>query len=181
MADEVVLGIDPGRRWTAGVVRLGDEALYGWTVGPVDESGRLSPAAVDNVVDMAAFGRYLIRVMGEIQTSARHAPGGRIKLACKVITPPVGRITLAAWLIPRQVVAGVLGFAPDTMLIRPDGHGKRRPVTEHYPTALWPACGPRRNRPATWGPCEAPRGERDHERAAYDIAGVAAGLLEPRY
>jgi hypothetical protein len=100
-------------------------------------------------------------------------------VACKVVTPPGGWIALADWLVPRQVVAGVLGAAPSTILIRPDGHGKRRPVAEHYPAALWPTRGARGGRPATWGPCEARRGEREHERAAYDIAGAAAALLRP--
>ena len=175
-----VLGIDPGRRWTAGVLRVGSDALWGWTVGPVDAAGRPDASAVDEVDDVAAFARYMRRVLDHIEAALdRHE--GRVYLACEVIVPPLGRrIPMADWLIPRQILAGLLAFDPGTLLIRAAGHGKARPVTEHYPAALWPAKGRRGGRPAHWGPCEARRGERDHERAAYDIAGAGARLLARR-
>jgi hypothetical protein len=178
MTDVAVLGIDPGRRWTAGVLRVGDDAVHGWTLGPVDATGRPDSAAVDNVHDVAAWARYMARIIDAIEDTVTRAPGGRVALACEVVVPPAGRrIALGDWLIPRQVLAAVLGYDPRTVLIRPDGHGKRRPLTEHYPAALWPAKGNRGGRPASWGPSEARRGERDHERAAYDVAGAAAEVL----
>lgn len=183
MSDLTVLGLDPGRRWTAGVLRVGASAEYGWTVGPVDDQGRPSPAAVDDVHDLTAWARYMARLVDMIETTIeRHqaAGGGRVHLACEVVVPPGGRISLADWLIPRQVVAGVLAYDPRTVLIRPGAHGKRRPVQDHYPPALWPAKGRTGGRPDIWGPCEARRGERDHERAAYDVAGAAAVLLARR-
>jgi len=190
-----VLGIDPGRRWTAGVVRVGAAAAHGWTIGPVDEAGDPSPAAVDNVHDLAAWARYMARLIDVIEaTVERHrvAGGGRLHLACEVVIPPgpSTRLRLADWLIPRQIVAGLLAFDPAVILVGPDDHGKAhydrdsshrlvraRPVSEHYPPELWPAKGPVGGRPASWGPNEARRGERDHERAAYDVAGAAAELL----
>jgi hypothetical protein len=192
VAEEMaVLGIDPGRRWTAGVLRVGTAAVHGWTLGPVDEVGRPSPAAADNVHDLAAFGRYMGRLVDMIEaTMDQHRATGRVHLAIEVVVPPGGRIALADWLIPRQIVAGVLTFDPRATLIRPDAHGKAhydrdgrgrlvraRTVSAHYPPALWPAKGTTGGRPSTWGPNEARRGERDHERAAYDIAGEAAELL----
>ncbi|MFE3454977.1 hypothetical protein ACFXJ8_39245 [Nonomuraea sp. NPDC059194] len=194
MSGEVaVLGIDPGRRWTAGVLRAGERALHGWTIGPVDVAGRPSAAAVDNVHDLAAWARYMGRLIDVVEATvqAHQVAGGRpVRLACEVVVPPGGRIALADWLIPRQIVAGLLAFDPTVMLIAPGGHGKRhydrdgagrlvraRPVTADYPPEFWPAKGQSGGRPAGWGPCEARRGERDHERAAYDIAGAALAQL----
>jgi hypothetical protein len=124
----------------------------------------------------------------------RAASGGRVHLACEMVVPPGGRIALADWLIPRQIVAGLLTFDPGLVQIKPDAHGKRhydrdargrlvraRPVSADYPPELWPAKGATGGRPATWGPNEARRAERDHERAAYDIAGAAAELLAARH
>jgi hypothetical protein len=180
MANELaVLGIDPGRRWTAGVLRVGRAAVHGWTLGPVDVHGRPDAAAVDNAHDLAAWARYMARLLDAVEDTMARAPdGGRVALAVEVIVPPAGRrIALADWLVPRQIVAGLLGYDPRAVLVRPDAHGKARPVAEHYPPALWPAKGRTGGRPPSWGPCEARRGERDHERAAYDIAGVGAAVL----
>ncbi|MCO6011729.1 hypothetical protein NE236_42965 [Actinoallomurus purpureus] len=197
MSDMAVLGVDPGRRWTAGVVRVGAVAVHGWTIGPVDEQGRPSPAAADNVHDLRAWARYMARLIDTIDaTIEQHqaAGGGRVYLACEVVLPPGGgRIALADWLVPRQIVAGLLGYDAGLVLVRPDAHGKAhydrdernrlvraRPVTENYPPELWPTKGHTGGRPASWGPNEARKGERDHERAAYDIAGVAAAELLAR-
>jgi hypothetical protein len=180
VAELAVLGVDPGRRWTAGVLRVGAAAVHGWTLGPVDAQGHPSPAAVDNVHDLTAWARYMRRLVDTIETTMdrhRAAGGGRVALACEMVIPPGGRIALADWLIPRQIVAGLLTFDPGLVQIRPDGHGKARPVSDHYPPELWPAKGNRGGRPDTWGPNEARRGERDHERAAYDIAGAAIAVL----
>lgn len=189
-----VLGIDPGRRWTAGVLRRGDEALHGWTIGPVDQQGRPAAAAADNPHDLAAWARYMARVIDQVEATVdahRTAGGGPVRLACEVVVPPGGgRIALADWLIPRQILAGLMTYDPGLLLVRPDAHGKRhydrdgagrlvraRPVSAAYPPAFWPAKGSVGGRPASWGPSEARRGERDHERAAYDIAGAALAQL----
>jgi hypothetical protein len=193
VTDIAVLGVDPGRRWTAGVLRVGPAALHGWTVGPVDDKGVPSPSAVDNVHDLRAWARYMARVVDTIEATAeqyRAAGGDRVFLACEVVTPPGGRIALADWLIPRQVVAGLLAYDPSVLLIRPADHGKAhydrgadgrlvraRPVSANYPPELWPTKGKAGGRPSTWGPIESRRGERDHERAAYDVAGAGAELL----
>lgn len=176
-----VLGIDPGRRWTAGVLRVGTDAVYGWTLGPVDQGGRLDPAAVDDVDDVAAWGRYMRRLLDAIEATVdRYQGQGPVHLACEVVVPPGRRsaIALADWLVPRQIVAALVAYDPHVVLVRPDAYGRARPVSEHYPPELWPARGGRGGRPPHWGPCEARRGERDHERAAYDIAGAAARVLQ---
>lgn len=175
-----VLGVDPGRRWTAGVLRVGDRAVYGWTLGPVDADGRPDASAVDDVDDVAAWARYMRRVLDAVERTVDRA-GGPVALACEVTVPPSGRrIALADWLVPRQILAGLLAYDPGTVLIRNAAHGRRRPVESHYPPELWPARGGRGGRPASWGPNEARRGERDHERAAWDIAGAGAAVLARR-
>ena len=174
-----VLGVDPGRKWTAGVLRVGEAAVDGWTVGPVTPKGVLDASAIDNIDDIESWGRYMRRILDLIEAtvdSHRAAGGGPVHLAVEMVVPPGGRrIALADWLIPRQVVAGLITYDPNVVLVHPDGHGKHRPVAEHYPPQLQPfRPGTPAGRPPTWGPCEARRGERDHERAAYDVAGVAA-------
>ncbi|MBB4920995.1 hypothetical protein [Streptosporangium saharense] len=179
-----VLGIDPGRRWTAGVLRVGADALDGWTLGPVAPDGRPDATALDNVHDLTAWGRWMARIVDAVERTIEQY-GAPVRLATEVVVPPGGRIALADWLIPRQVVAGLLAFDPGTILVRPDGHGKAhydrdgagrlvraRPVQAAYPVPFHPGA-----RPSTWGPSEARRGERDHERAAYDIAGAALAIL----
>lgn len=196
VAELAVLGIDPGRRWTAGVLRVGAAAVHGWTLGPVDEHGRPAPAAADDVHDLTAWARYMARLLTAIETTMdqhKAAGGGRVALACEVTVPPGGKIALADWLVPRQILAGLLAFDASLIQIRPDAHGKAhydrdargklnraRPVSANYPPEFWPAKGRTGGRPASWGPCEARRGERDHERAAYDIAGAAAAVLLAR-
>jgi len=175
-----VIGIDPGARWTAAVLRIGDHPVYGWTYGPVNRLGELDPAALSNPDDWAAFGRYAGRVLdalGQLVTDAERRHGG-VRIAVEALNVPVGwrsvghgrynRLPLADWLTPCRMVAAVLGAYPDARLVLPDQLG-RRPA-EDYPREL------RGPRPADWGPGEARRGERDHERAAYDVAGLAAAM-----
>lgn len=169
-----VLGIDPGSRWTAGVLRAGDDAVYGWTAGPGSDD---EAKALDDADDLAAVGRYVSRVMGQIETTldlAEQRGFERVRLAVELTRVPIGwrngrrtSISLVDWLVPRQVSVGILGAYPATRIVLADRHG--RAEMDSYPAEL------RRRRPPGWGPNDSPRGERDHERAAYDIAGVAAG------
>ncbi|MGH3574118.1 MAG: hypothetical protein ACRDUW_20235 [Pseudonocardiaceae bacterium] len=175
-----VIGIDPGARWTAAVLRVGDHPVHGWTLGPVNRLGELDVAALDNPDDWAAFGRYAGRVLdalGQLVTEAEQHHGA-VRVAIEAMNVPVGwrsvghgrynRLPLADWLTPTRTVAAVIGAYPDARLVLPDKLG-RRPA-DAYPHEL------RGPRPADWGPGEARRGERDHERAAYDVAGLAAAM-----
>lgn len=175
-----VIGIDPGARWTAAVLRIGDHPVHGWTYGPVNRIGELDAAALANPDDWAAFSRYAGRILdalGQLVTEAEQHHGA-VRVAIEAMHVPVGwlsvahgrynRLPLVDWLIPTRMVAAVLGAYPDARLVPPDKLG-RRPA-EDYPREL------RGPRPADWGPGEARRGERDHERAAYDVAGLAATM-----
>ncbi|MEU8347840.1 hypothetical protein AB0C74_39600, partial [Spirillospora sp. NPDC048832] len=142
--------------------------------------GQPDAAAADDVHDVAAWGRYMRRVLDMVEATTDRA-GGPVYLACEVIVPPGGRrIALADWLIPRQLCAGLVAYDPGAVLIRANNHGKRRPLNVHYPPEFWPRGSTSGGRPASWGPNEARRGERDHERAAWDVAGAALRVLARR-
>ncbi|HEX3781314.1 MAG TPA: hypothetical protein VHX38_16760 [Pseudonocardiaceae bacterium] len=174
------IGVDPGQTWTAAVLRVGDTAVHGWTMGPVDRSGTVIRDALNEVDNWDAFALYTARLVEGLDELADYARTrwGEVRIGIEVPGVPIGwrpgsppkfqRLPMRDWLIPRQVAAAVLGAYPQARLIRPD-HLGRRPAHE-YPADL------RGARPPSWGPCEARKGERDHERAAYDVAGRAMVL-----
>lgn len=173
-----VLGVDTGSRWTAGCLRFGDQAIYGWTLGPRDELGNRNVKALDKWDDLAAVRRYCLRIGEKIEHTldiAEKRGIERIRIAVEATVVPVGyidgrktRISLVDWLVPREVLIALLVMYPDARIVAPDHHGQR-PSAE-YPPAL------RGRRPADWGSNENPKGERDHEQAAYDVAGIGALL-----
>jgi hypothetical protein len=174
------IGVDPGQTWTAAVLRVGDTAVHGWTMGPVDQAGTVRRDALNEVDAWDAFVRYAARLVAGLDELADYATTrwGEVRVGVEVPHVPVGwrpgsapkfqRLPMRDWLIPRQVAAVVLGAFPRARVVQPD-HLGRRPARE-YPAEL------RGTRPAEWGPCEARGGERDHERAAYDVAGLAMVL-----
>lgn len=174
------IGVDPGQTWTAAVLRVGDTAVHGWTMGPVDHAGTVRRDALNDVDAWDAFALYVARLVAGLDELAEYATNrwNEVRVGIEVPHVPIGwrpgsapkfqRLPMRDWLIPRQVAAGVLGAFPQARLVQPD-HLGRRPARE-YPVEL------RGTRPATWGPCEARGGERDHERAAYDVAGLAMAL-----
>lgn len=176
------IGVDPGQTWTAAVLRTGDFAEHGWTIGPVDASGTIRRDALNEPDAWDAFALYVRRLMDALDELVEYAirQHGEARVAVEVPGVPIGwqpgsprkfqRLPLRDWVVPRQVAAAVLGAYPNAKPVRPDHHG-RRPASA-YPREL------RGTRPLSWGPCEARGQERDHERAAYDVAGV--GMLMPR-
>jgi hypothetical protein len=176
------IGVDPGQTWTAAVLRVGDAAVHGWTMGPTDRTGTVLRDALNEVDAWEPFARYAARLVTGLDDLADYATSrwGEVRIGVEVPGVPIGwrpgsaakfqRLPMRDWLIPRQVAAAVLGAFPAAKLVVPD-HLGRRPARE-YPVEL------RGTRPPTWGPCEARGGERDHERAAYDIAGLA--MAQPR-
>lgn len=176
------IGVDPGQTWTAAVLRVGDSAVHGWTMGPVDHTGTVRRDALNDVDAWEAFARYVARLIAGLDELVDYARTrwGEVRVGVEVPHVPIGwrpggaakfqRLPMRDWLIPRQVAAAVLGAYPTARPVQPD-HLGRRPAAE-YPVEL------RGTRPPSWGPCEARGGERDHERAAYDVAGLA--MTQPR-
>lgn len=172
MNNKPVLGINPGSRWTSAVVRLGDLPVTGWTIGPTTPEGYPDRTALNDPDDVEAQARYVARVLELVDATFDAAAGqwGTCRVAVKSIDVPVsvrhGRrspVQVVDWLIPRLVVLAVLSayegvIIPASSVLR----------SETYPAALVGT------RASEWGPNEAPQGERDHERLAYDVAGLGA-------
>lgn len=176
------IGVDPGQTWTAAILRIGDHADHGWTLGPVDKFGTIRRDALNEVDNWDDFARYVRRLRDALDELVDYTVRrfGEARVAIEVPGVPIGyqpgsarkfqRLPLRDWVIPRQVAAAVLGGYPEAKVVRPDGYGRRAAGT--YPPAL------RGRRPPSWGLNEARKGERDHERAAYDVAGAA--MVMPR-
>ncbi len=172
-----VIGIDPGARWTGAVLRIGDRSVTGWTFGPIDVDGSRAYDAIDDVDDLAAMARYIDRItsaVADLEKLGEEMTGRTAVIALEAIVVPIdwkarrpGRIAIRDWLNPRQVVIGILAVYPGAVLVSPAGV---RPTSE-YPAQL------RKTPPEGWGPVESRRRERDHERAAYDVAGVVLDHL----
>jgi hypothetical protein len=173
------IGVDPGAVWTAAVLRVRDQAVHGWTIGPLDRFGLPARRALSDPDDWAALHRYLARVIDNLDELVDYARRhyGAVRVGIETPKVPVGyqpgsgkynRLPLVVWLVPKLVTAGVLAVFPDARRVLPD-HLAQRPTAE-YPREL------RGSRPPEWGPNETPKHERDHERAAYDVAGLAASL-----
>lgn len=170
------IGIDPGSKWTAAVLRVGNAAITGWTLGPVDRLGRPDRHALNNPDDWPAFSRYTNRLISHLEELVAYAEAvyGAVRIAIEIAVVPSGwqptgggknRLPLADVLLPRMIAAAVLGAFPDARLVPPDKYGSR---AAEVPAEL------RGRRPAHFGPNETPRGERDHEQAAWHVAGVGA-------
>ncbi|GAB3902543.1 hypothetical protein GCM10029964_093170 [Kibdelosporangium lantanae] len=138
------IGVDPGQTWTAAVLRVGGQAVHGWTIGPTDKWGTVRRELLNEVDNWDAFSRYVLRLVDALDELTRYAEQtfGEVRVAVEIPHVPVGfqeaatprrfqRMRLCDWVIPRQVAAAVLGQYPEAKIIAPDGHGSR-PV-EEYP------------------------------------------------
>lgn len=178
-----VIGVDPGFRWTAAVLRVSGEAVNGFTLGPLNADGLRDPRAHDGM-SAAALARYVTRIGSHLDQLYDVAEAyGPPRVAVEVPTPPRGyrQIPLRAWLVTHTVAWAMVGRYDGVVLVPPDINGARHQrsrggdgdMAAHYPK---PLC---RRRPTGWMPNEAPRQARDHERAAYDVAGAALAALTP--
>src|SRR5262245_1263109 len=166
-------------RWSSGILRLNDVAVDGFTIGPRDKHGRLSPEATDDCTfgSAAIYGSYIVDWVEKLFGKAIELGLGEPLIAVEAPSPPQGfrDIPLRAWYVPTVVAAEVIGRFGAVSMIPADGNGKRHlpknggdgDMTAYYPDVL---C---RRRPADWLANEEPRTSRDHERAAYDVAGRA--------
>ncbi|KWW97382.1 hypothetical protein LI90_4354 (plasmid) [Carbonactinospora thermoautotrophica] len=167
MTAPVVLGVDPGRRWTGLAVRSGaaclahrvveragdeDGGFRGVGVGPAYLAAVL--AAVDELA--AAHDVDLVAVEGVTRPSwhVRDRAGG-----ARAAADPTGVLGAAI------VLGAVLGHRPDAILI-PPGHNGDMPLYAYPAELVSPA--ERRN-----GMNRIGSGLLRHARSAYDIAGQA--------
>src|SRR5262245_7966402 len=67
------IGVDPGQTWTAAVLRVGDTAVHGWTMGPVDQAGTVRRDALNEVDAWDAFVRYAARLVAGLDELADYA------------------------------------------------------------------------------------------------------------
>lgn len=161
-AGKPVLGIDPGSRYTAVVVRDGDVVLHATTL--------VRPEKM-NSTDWA------LEVLVGVKVILAEFP--KVPLAVEGINPPTGfHRGQKATLNPRDILrAGIVLGAivatwPDITIIPPGGNG-----SNHY--SHYPACLIGR-RPADLPGSTNSAGTRDHEQSAYDVAGKAVATAYPR-
>lgn len=168
-----VIGVKPGWRWTSGVLRIGETAVDGFTLGPVGTrraNDRMEPDAIYGYTERIGFH------LDAIYDRAVEMGHGRPGVAVELPTGPQGgkghTSVLRAFLITWTVAWFVIGRF-DAVPIPADGNGRRHlpenggtgKLGDYYPTALI------RRRPETWTSNETDRNERGRERAAYDVAG----------
>lgn len=169
-----VVGIDPGGRWTGVVLRHGDDVVTGTTLGPVNGDGEPDLTALDpdDVTGLRARMKYVRSVVATVRRLFEESEKrelGTPGVAVEAITPPRPKAPHArrSWLVPTAVMYGVVGTFHDARLISAAPARK----SADYPRDLVGAP------PAHWldyGGVHVPKRRRDHERAAYDVAGALA-------
>lgn len=177
MSRLAAVGVDPGARWTAAVLRVGDRAINGFTLGPVGADGMPARKANDDL-GAAALDRYTDRIgkhLDDLCDLSVELGYGEPLIGVErfKISESYRHIPTYAWLISWTVYWYVKGRYNGVKTIPNDGNGYRHlerlggtgKMDAYYPADL---C---RRRPAGWWANEAPRTPRDHERAAYDVAG----------
>lgn len=162
----LVLGIDPGAKYTGIVLVEDDKPLQAQTVAR--QAGWSDKAWIERVVtacDAVAQGagerKYLVAVEG-LRRPQKGLNGRYVGFSPKVME---GVMEAAV------AYAAVLAVYEDAHVVAPNRNGEQRPADE-YPAELV------RGRPTWFLPNEAPRGTRQHERSAFD---VALGLLRQQH
>lgn len=155
----ISLGIDPGARYTALVVRDGDAVLHATTITR-DKDQEPIPYAREVVARLTPIvneykSRYPNLVIGiEGVTDPKGFNRGK-----RAAINPAG-------IVRTGVTAGALAIAlPEAVIVPPGGSGSLH--TSHYPPEL------QGRRPATLEGNSNGAGTRRHEQSAYDIAGKA--------
>ena len=166
-----VIGVDPGWRWTAGILLVGDDVIDGFTLGPIGSrkaNDAMDPAALDAYTDR--IGAALDELWDQA-VALGHTP----RVAVEMPTVPIGNkrfvAKFRAYKITNDVAWFVKGRFNATRIRNTDNFGHRHEkarggsgiIGDYYPASLI-------RRRQLRGPCQAPDGERNHERAAYDVA-----------
>jgi hypothetical protein len=172
----LVLGVDPGERWTGVVLRRRDDLLDHVVI----DRRKVDPTTevVSDVYLWAA--EEAIRDILHRHDLVGLTGTPALTLAVEDFTKPIGYRTIRpAQLIGMGVISGWLRRAfPDSLMVSPIGnsHGK-------YPLAVYPADlvspGERRyaHRMKTWTKRAPQNSGISHAREAWDVAGDAAHTL----
>lgn len=158
----VTIGVDPGARNTAVSVRQGREVLYSATIRrddktiPTDWARESVDFVLENVIPL--FPNYQLGVE-DVVVPQSHMNGRKSMIS------PKNPIHLAL------VVGGFVLEFRDAVVVRPGKNGSQ--PLDFYPDSL------RGRRPKDL-PGINNAGTRDHERSAYDVAGVADQLFRER-
>jgi len=162
MSNKIFIGIDPGPKYTGVVVRQGEEVLHASTyVRPKDMLPITWAVTVTNLVLTDVIAKYPEAKVGiEGVTVPNAYNGGKLAMINPKSTIHLG------------IVVGAFAFAlPDAVIVRPGKNGSQ---------PVYPACLSGR-RPSELAGTNAGAGTRNHEKSAYDVAGLAEGLHNDRY
>lgn len=160
---KVVIGVDPGARYTGVVVRDGDCVLHAETI--------VRPLELQSPTEWALKVTERLAEIIKIH-------GGKIPMGVEGISDPKGfQNGKRAALNPRDIIragivlGAVVALWPDAVVVAPGKNGSQHYTK--YPSVL---IG---KRPADLPGSTNGAGTRDHEQSAYDVAGKAAGLIFP--
>jgi hypothetical protein len=174
----VTLAFDPGSKFTAGLLREGAEAIDAFTLALAYPDAGDPNAVLD---DHEALRAYTDRITEQGLTLwDKHYAGKPVRVVIEAHNRPrrggrYGNIPIRDWVIPRMVIAAVTSAFPGAVILPPQRAGGRHKVSnggtgrpaDYYPAVL---IG---RRPTSWGLNEAHDRVRDHEQAAYTLAGLA--------
>ncbi|HET8971188.1 MAG TPA: hypothetical protein VFN19_09030 [Candidatus Nanopelagicales bacterium] len=177
------LGVDPGWRYTAGLLVIDGRPVDGFTLAPTDSDGMFCRSAHDDM-DPAALRRYCERIRTHLDTLYDRASGQGYRVVVGVEQPTWPLYTknarryvarMRAFRVTENVAYFVSGLYGGVETFHfdenhPNGkrhlaeHGGNGDMHDYYPKDLcW-------RRPKTWLVNEEPDTSRDHERSAFDVA-----------
>jgi hypothetical protein len=158
----IVIGIDPGARYTAISVRDGDELLLSSTyvrpkeLPPITWAVTVTKQIMEDIIPL--YPDAPIGIEGITDPNAYNQ-------GVKSLNNPKHLIHLGF------VVGALAGAFPKAVIVRPGKNGKK----EWYPDALMG------RRPKTLPGIATGAGTRNHERSAFDVAGAVESRIKDRY
>lgn len=160
---QVVVGVDPGARYTGVCIRDGETVLHASTL--------VRPEDVKSGTDWALL------VVAQVQQILKDFPSA-LPMGIEGISDPKGFYQgKQAAINPKDIIrAGIVLGAlvatwPNAVIVKPGNNGSR--AYSKYPSQL---VG---RRPADLPGSSQGAGTRGHEQSAYDVAGKAADVLFP--
>jgi hypothetical protein len=172
-----MLAFDPGSKFTAGLLREGIYAINGFTLALAYPDDPDPNAVLD---DHEALRVYTDRItQAGLDVWDSHLPDKPVRVVIEAANRPTkvsryGRVPLRDWVIPQRIMTAVTTCFPGAVILAPQHAGGRhkrskggtgRPADYYPPNLIGPP-------PPGWL-TEEPERRRDHEQAAYTLAGLA--------